>query len=192
MWKQVPGHPAYQASDDGRIKHGNKEVGRLGTHGYYRVYMDGKDYAVHRVILETFVGPPPVEGAVGRHLNDKRTDNRLQNLAWGTQQNNVDDMLRNSGHWAKKSDTCKRGHPLAPNPYSPGRRYCPTCKETWRHRAGRSVKGYNPNRKLTVEQVAALRAEYVPGKRGEYARLGRKYGVSGTQAGNIVKGLQRG
>ena len=152
--------------------------------------MDGKEYALHRVILETFVGPAP-EGAVARHLNDVRTDNRLENLAWGTQQENVDDMLRNSGHWLARRDKCKRGHDLVPNPYSPGHRYCPTCKASWGHRTGRNVKGYNPMRKLSVDDVAAMRAEFIEGKRGEYARLGRKYGVSSTQARNIILRLQR-
>lgn len=192
MWRRVPGHPAYEVSDDGRARRGSREVGKKLTHGYRRIWMDGKEYALHRVILETFVGPPPLPESVGRHLNDNRSDNRIGNLAWGTQQENVDDMLRNSGHWASHTDTCKRGHPLAPNPYTSGRRYCPTCKSSWRHRTGRSVKGHNPKRKLSDAQVLALRREYVPGKRGEYARLGRKYSISGVQARNIALGVQRG
>lgn len=45
--------------------------------------------------------------------------------------------------------------------------------------------------KLSVDDVAAMRAEFVEGRRGEYARLGRKYGVSSTQARNIILRLQR-
>lgn len=151
--------------------------------------MDGKEYALHRVILETFVGPAP-EGAVTRHLNDVRTDNRLENLAWGTQQENMDDMKNNKGHYLSRRSTCKRGHPLEQDPYVKGRRYCPECKRTWRHRTGRSKEGFVYARKLTQEKVDSMRSEYRQGVRGEYARLGRKYGVSGTQVGNILRGEQ--
>lgn len=152
--------------------------------------MDGKEYMLHRVVLETFVGPPP-PGSYGRHLNDDRSDNRLENLAWGTPQDNVNDMLRNRGHYKWTQETCKRGHPLEPNPWAEGTRYCPVCKADWRNRTGRTRKGYNPNRKLTDEQVRQMRAEYVEGRRGEFARLGRAYGISSVQARNIALGLQR-
>ncbi len=52
---------------------------------------------IHILVLEAFVGPRPMingRKAEGRHLNDVRTDNRLENLAWGTHQDNVDDRER--------------------------------------------------------------------------------------------------
>lgn len=190
MWKQVPGHPRYEVSDTGRARRGTKEVGlKVANTGYRRIWMDGKEYALHRVILETFVGPAP-KGALGRHLNDVRTDNRLENLAWGTQKENMADMERNSGHYLSRRSTCKRGHELTPDPNVDGRRYCPECKRTWGHRTGRHKEGYIHARKLTQADVDSMRAEYRQGVRGEYSRLGRKYGISSTQAGNILKGKQ--
>lgn len=47
---------------------------------------------VHRLVLETFVGPRPV-GMVACHANGDKQDNRLSNLRWDTQQNNVADTL---------------------------------------------------------------------------------------------------
>lgn len=45
---------------------------------------------VYVLVLETFVGPCP-QGYVARHLNDIADDNRLSNLVWGTQAENVHD-----------------------------------------------------------------------------------------------------
>jgi hypothetical protein len=56
----------------------------------------GRSYAlrfVHHLILETFVGPKP-NGGVCRHLNSDPSDNRVNNLAWGTPQENMDDRAR--------------------------------------------------------------------------------------------------
>lgn len=53
---------------------------------------------VHMLVLEAFVGPRPTsEGSLieARHLNDCKHDNRLENLAWGTQHENIADALRN-------------------------------------------------------------------------------------------------
>jgi HNH endonuclease len=49
--------------------------------------------AVHRLVLEAFVGPCP-EGMECRHLDGNRTNNRLDNLAWGTRIENHEDMKR--------------------------------------------------------------------------------------------------
>ena len=48
---------------------------------------------VHRLMLETFVGPCP-PGMECRHLNGDPTDNRLCNLVWGTHSENIKDMYR--------------------------------------------------------------------------------------------------
>ena len=42
---------------------------------------------VHRLVAEAFHGTPS-PGAVTRHLNGDRLDNRAENLAWGTQSEN--------------------------------------------------------------------------------------------------------
>lgn len=62
-----------------------------------------KTRSIHSLVLEAFAGPRP-KGRVVRHLNGVRTDNRLENLAYGTIQENADDRLlhgnapRGEGH----------------------------------------------------------------------------------------------
>jgi len=53
-----------------------------------------KNYYIHRLMLETFVGPCP-EGMEACHKNDIKTDNRLENLYWGTHSDNSKDAWKN-------------------------------------------------------------------------------------------------
>lgn len=52
-----------------------------------------KQVSVHKLVLTTFVGPCPA-GMQCRHLNGNRSDPRLENLAWGTPQENANDRIR--------------------------------------------------------------------------------------------------
>lgn len=56
-----------------------------------------KQRYVHHLVLETFVGPRP-PGAECRHLDGDKTDNRLENLAWGTKKENAADRLHYGNH----------------------------------------------------------------------------------------------
>jgi hypothetical protein len=53
---------------------------------------------VHRLVLETFVGPRP-PGMEGCHFPDRDpANNRLNNLRWDTRQANVNDMIAHGTH----------------------------------------------------------------------------------------------
>lgn len=97
-WRVVPGFPRYQVSDAGRVRgpHGVMTP-RVHPHGYLRVNLrrDGQrgTFVIHRLMLEAFVGPRP-PGMECRHLNGRKTDNRLSNLCWGTTKENVADAIR--------------------------------------------------------------------------------------------------
>jgi hypothetical protein len=60
---------------------------------------------IHRLVLEAFVGPCP-PGSVACHWDGVRTNNRLENLRWGTHQANSDDAIRHG--------TKARGEALKP------------------------------------------------------------------------------
>ncbi len=114
-WRTIPSYPKYEASNLGRVRGGRgvlRPSNRNG--GYSQVVLSlgtkatRRSRKVHHLVLEAFVCPRP-SGLVGRHLNDDNTDNRLQNLQWGTQKENAEDRKRNGGYRRKKS--CPKGHP---------------------------------------------------------------------------------
>lgn len=105
QWRWIPGYEdEYQISDQGRVKSfKRKKEGyllklRKVIYGkYYQVTLNGKPYYCHRVMMETWVGPcPPGEEVL--HLNDIGTDNRLENLAFGTRYQNVMSARDNKCH----------------------------------------------------------------------------------------------
>ena len=53
---------------------------------------------IHTVVMQTFVGFPD-EGMVICHKNDIKTDNRLENLYYGTSKDNADDRRRNKSNF---------------------------------------------------------------------------------------------
>jgi predicted DNA-binding protein len=71
------------------------------VNGYYCVslYKNDKGHveSVHKLVLEAFKGKAPKDHEC-RHLNGDKLDNRLENLEWGTHEENVEDRHRN-GNW---------------------------------------------------------------------------------------------
>lgn len=104
--KKIPGFPGYYATPDGDIWSGprkqsprcNKLKPQVSTDNHRLVGLckAGRMFTklVHRLILETFVGPCP-EGMESCHYNDVPFDNRLENLRWDTRSNNQKDAFRN-------------------------------------------------------------------------------------------------
>lgn len=95
--------------------HGNPRwtFGTTGGGGdYLRVRIYGRDYKVHRLVLETFVGKCP-PGMQGDHINRNRTDNRLENLRWVTPAENNRNRKDNDScetllgiHWYQDAHEC--------------------------------------------------------------------------------------
>lgn len=91
--KPIPDFPMYFASNLGRIlseKSGKAMKPQQHTAGYMKVclYKDGKRYSryVHRLVLSAFCSMP---NKVVNHINRNATDNRLENLEWISQSDNV-------------------------------------------------------------------------------------------------------
>jgi hypothetical protein len=117
-WRPVVEAPEkYEVSTHGRVRSlpgGRRKGGILrqstrNKDGYLCVglYPNGgkqpKVRNVHILMLEAFVGPRP-RGGVARHLNDVPSDNRLDNLAWGTYAENEADKRRNGGDLNAKGE----------------------------------------------------------------------------------------
>lgn len=104
IWKDIPQYERiYQASNWGNIKRlvGYKclverilksaSCNKYG-HQFIVLYKNNirKECLVHRLVLETFIGPCPF-GMECRHLDGNPKNNKLDNLCWGTKLENIQD-----------------------------------------------------------------------------------------------------
>jgi hypothetical protein len=110
IWEKIPNASKYEVSNTGEVRSWNTQRGGWASSpslmkkklnkkvGYYNVgitYDDGvqKTRYVHRLVAEAFLGYR--DNSLVRHLNDDRLDNRVENLAWGTQRQNMSDAILN-------------------------------------------------------------------------------------------------
>jgi len=104
--KQVTNYPGYFITTDGKVfsKRGECSQQTLRS-GHKRVYLSRNNnvrgFLVHVLVLETYVGSRP-EGQVCRHLNGNPQDNRLENLCWGTHQQNAIDCSQHGNNPVRK------------------------------------------------------------------------------------------
>ena len=107
----MPGHPMYEVSDHGRLRSwkGDGSRPRLmnpsPNRGYLSVLLDRKFRRVHRMVAMAFLGPPPFDRALVRHLNDDPLDNRVSNLAWGNWADNARDRKRNGSRGGMRGES---------------------------------------------------------------------------------------
>lgn len=95
----MPGYTGYLITKDARVwseKSHKWLTLRVSTNGYTVVslFTDRgiRTVCIHRLLLETFVGPCP-EGMECRHLDGNKQNNDLSNLVWGTRQANASDRM---------------------------------------------------------------------------------------------------
>lgn len=116
-WKSIRKYKGmYEVSTKGRVRsterilqqriHGklvprkwpSKILKQVDQDGYpvISLYLDGEQNTVkvHSLVISTFIGNRP-KGLITRHLNDNKWDNRLENLCYGTVQDNVNDKFSN-------------------------------------------------------------------------------------------------
>ena len=126
-WKDIPGYEGkYQASDMGRIRSLDQKVrgvchftgkefyrnvkgrvlrpGQFCKSGHVSVILGRgtPGRPVHQLVMLTFVGAPP-DGMEVLHNNGDPTDNRLENLRYGTRTENILDVYRQGKVWRKLS-----------------------------------------------------------------------------------------
>lgn len=153
-WRPVVGYEGlYEVSDHGRVRSLDRKTltvclkrgefqqfhkGRIlrpGLNGRGRLYVSlGKDgvstsKTVHSLAAEAFLGARP-PGMEVRHLDGVPTNNRVDNLKWGTGSENTLDSVGHGTHPSARKTHCKRGHEFTPeNTHSyRGKRICITCR----------------------------------------------------------------
>lgn len=85
----------YRVTSDGDVLNpsGRRLSGYI-KNGYRFVQLPwARRAAVHVLVIEAFTGPRP-KGMQCCHINGVRTDNRAENLRWGTPKENYDDQVR--------------------------------------------------------------------------------------------------
>ena len=124
-WRAIPGFPEYEASSLGRIRSVCRTInysnGRVvhakqrilkptKSSGYYSVNLSRnnkqKSTKVHVLVAAAFLGENP-GGLDVRHKNGCRTDNRAENLEYGTRSENVLDGYKITG----KTMVCQKLSP---------------------------------------------------------------------------------
>ncbi len=97
-WYNIPGLDNYLASKDGRIKNIKTNYVTTGsfTGNYYKVYINGKQTYVHRLICITFHGEPPDRSSVINHLDGNKLNNHYKNLEWSTHKLNNNHAINNN------------------------------------------------------------------------------------------------
>lgn len=171
-----------------------------------------------RAVLLAFRGPPVNPGHVASHVNGNPADNRLVNLVWESQRDN---LRRMRGHGTAPLRDKHWNHKLSWDVVDEIRRQWATGtikqidlaskfglhrntvrliihEYIWR-REGFDIQHQRPTpyqpigrkcgRWLTKEQVAAIRRDYA-GSDVSQAELGRRYGVTQAQVSNIVNRRQ--
>lgn len=152
-WKPVVGWEGlYEVSDQGRVRSLDREVETSNRHGPCVQKLKGRElkpwavrtghlqvnlsrkgqvsaHYVHRLVLEAFRGTCP-PGHEACHYDDDPSNNRLENLRWGTSSENSLDMVRNGNHNMARKTHCPKGHDYdVENTYvgPDGKRYCRAC-----------------------------------------------------------------
>lgn len=101
-WRPVPWFSGYEASSLGRIRSTKRTTAKvlrqhLGTQSRFEVtlYSDGGrcNAFVHKIIAHSFLGPQE-PGVCVRHLDGDATNNCVENLAYGSYQDNYADAVR--------------------------------------------------------------------------------------------------
>ncbi len=130
IWVDYPRYPErYQVSSLGRVR--SKSYLKVGRNEYkefsfitkprilqpfkneqgylqMRLQVDGYKFTerVHRMVAETFIPNPEGKDTVN-HINSIRDDNRLSNLEWNTQQENIQHCY-DSGNKTNKGEAHSR------------------------------------------------------------------------------------
>lgn len=181
-WKPVVGYEElYEVSDQGRVRSLDREVRVEYQHGPVVKKLKGREIKpsanksghlqvclcregqrvmrqVHRLVLEAFRGSCP-PGHECCHWDDDPTNNRLDNLRWGTKSENELDKVRNGNNHHARKTHCPQGHEYTPEntyalPSRPTARYCRECHRAKQRRYRARKKKREAYQHLTERKAA--------------------------------------
>ena len=123
QWKSLPKYPGIEFSDEGEARSylksgaGSKSLrrepltlrGTTDPDGYIRLNVKDsngvrKIRGLHQLIAETFLSDSWFEGAIVCHNNGDPSDNRVDNLRWGTRSDNQRDMAKHKRAYRQRPD----------------------------------------------------------------------------------------
>lgn len=105
----------YGIGPDGRMRHrrGRVIVAKAAKTGHQRLTLSKMGihttHSVHVLVKHTFDGPVP-PGRIVCHDNGNASDNRLENLYWGTHEQNALDKERHGTNHQLNKSRCPRKH----------------------------------------------------------------------------------
>jgi hypothetical protein len=195
-WKPVVGFERFEVSNEGRVRSPSGRIlnARTSTGNYHVVTfnINGRKETrrIHRVVLEAFVGPAP-EGTFGCHIDGNPANNRLSNLRWDTQANNLRDVVGHGRHHCSNRTHCQRGHEYTPENTrltARGHRRCIQCDKAT-HAKRRAIHGERiraQKRAAWQRQVEAAGRIYTPtGPRKRGTKTHCAYGHERTPENTI-------
>ena len=97
-WRLVPDWDEYLVSDEGNVFYIMRNrmlvLSSSDKVTLYKNKVQKRPINPGNLVLEAFVGPCPV-GMECRHIDDNRRNNNINNLCWGTREENMADRKRN-------------------------------------------------------------------------------------------------
>lgn len=189
-WRPVVGHEgSYEVSSLGRVRsldrrvpvRKDKSVTRFARgavlkpsptrSGHLQVYVGGSTASVHRMVALAFLGPPPPGKPNALHWDDDPTNNRVGNLRWGSQAENIRDIVRNGNHYGANQTHCKYGHEYTPeNTYTRTGKSGRFCKRCTLRRQSQTLNQSDPRHGSYAGYTAGCRCEGCRQAKREYSK----------------------
>lgn len=99
----IPGFDGYYITKSGRVFSIREISIRTDRDGYKRISTGRLRRGIHQLLAMVFLPSPSPGQTEVRHLDGIRDNNSLDNLAWGTRQENADDMTKHGSAKGEKN-----------------------------------------------------------------------------------------